>query len=42
MFPARGKVARAPGRRTSGKGKMMSGKVGCSMMLRFEARESPG
>jgi hypothetical protein len=31
MFPGNGKVARAPGRRTRGKGKTMSGRVGFSM-----------
>ena len=32
MFTGKGKVARVPGRRTSGKGKRMSGRVGCSIM----------
>ena len=31
MFPASGKVARAPGRRTRGKGKIRRGRVGCCM-----------
>jgi hypothetical protein len=30
-FPGKGKVARAPGRRTRGKGKTMRGRVGCCM-----------
>ena len=33
MFTGKGKVACAPGRRMSGKGKRMSGRVGCSIMI---------
>ena len=32
MFAGKGKVVRVPGRRTSMKGKRMSGRVGCSIM----------
>ena len=39
MFPAIGKVARAPGRRTRGKGKMMRGRVGCSMCAGYRPEE---